>query len=143
MSLPDDYWYKQAQRAGCSEADMRRQLDRAWEHINQLGEQLRSRGLEAGDLTAHIDSLAAIDVSNEIAARRGNESRMAMVSIVHDGQDALDKSCDPQTVCQATFRRLLALNDRWKSAGSMEEARAIVAERRRDITVYTYDAAAS
>jgi len=128
--MSDDYWYKQAARAEKVEGDLRRQLDAAWDHINQLGQILRENNLDAGKLTGHIDEIAALSVASEIESRNGNDCRMSMISMVIDAEDAVDKGADPAVVCGRLFKSLHSLNEKWKSNGALAEARAIVAGRR-------------
>lgn len=130
----NDYWHKQATRSERAEGDLRRQLDAAWNHINQLGELLREQGLDAGSLTGHIDHLAAISESHCIESRVANECRMTMVSLLHVADDAVDKrGADPGVTLAELSKRLLALNEKWKANDSLKDARKIVAERRSQI----------
>lgn len=90
-------WEQVAHRVERENADLRRQLEHAWQRINSVYEHAHLLGVEVGEdaLRDHAVEIRAYSYINEAKAHDLDNFRRAIVMIGFDAEDALKKGADP------------------------------------------------
>lgn len=120
-------WKRQALRLERENADLRRQLDRAWDLLNTAQAAALAEGRDLlPELTEHVTGLRAHELATAEAAERLERFRKATVVALYDAEDAVDKGADPETVLREVHRAILRVNDRARQSTPMRELTARV-----------------
>ncbi|WP_032364042.1 hypothetical protein [Rhodococcoides fascians] len=124
------YYIRMADQSGKRAADLDRQLQATWEHVNELGEMLRVNGLDAGLLTGHIDSLEAIRVCATMWVDAYEKYRVGIVHDFHEAEQGIEKGRSKEEAFDWIAKRFRVRNRAVMDAAPMAEARRVVAEGR-------------
>jgi hypothetical protein len=126
-------WERQAERLERENADLRRQLDRAWLIAKSTAHAAQQNGilLDAEGLGEHWIETRAIEFHHEHEARALEDFRKTVVVTLFDAEDALKAGHEPADVLAEVHRVILRANKKAKHVPldrARQQARNEVAE---------------
>lgn len=118
-------WEKQALRLERENADLRRQVDTAWAHINLVYRHLADHGIELGEqqLRDHALELRAIGCAQETEVADLEGFRKSVVLLVLAAEDALSAGEDVARILSVLTAGIRKANAKAKARPHLKEGR--------------------